>query len=74
MIGAFVDYDFSDISTEVRLFDEKAEIDLDHVVLAACRAVDRAAIEYPAVRAGVALTESWAMTPGSSVSARPSHS
>ena len=35
--------------------NRSAEIDLDHVVLAACRAVDRAAIEYPAVRAGVVL-------------------
>ena len=35
--------------------NRSAEIDLDHVVLAACRAVDRASIEYPAVRAGVVL-------------------
>lgn len=31
------------------------ETDLDHVILAACRAVDRAALEYPAVRAGIVL-------------------
>lgn len=31
------------------------ETDLDHVILAACRAVDRASIEYPQVRAGVVL-------------------
>jgi adenosine deaminase len=31
------------------------ERDLDHVVLAACRAVDRASLEYPQVRAGVVL-------------------
>lgn len=35
--------------------NRSAEIDLDHVVLAACRAIDRASIEYPAVRAGVVL-------------------
>jgi adenosine deaminase len=31
------------------------ETDLDHVILAALRSVDRAALEYPAVRAGVVL-------------------
>lgn len=37
VIGAFVDYDFSDISTEVRLFGDKAEIDLDHMWSAGVR-------------------------------------
>lgn len=31
------------------------ETDLDHVILAACRAVDRAGLEYPQVRAGIIL-------------------
>jgi adenosine deaminase len=31
------------------------EWDLDHVILAACRAVDRAGLEYPQVRAGLVL-------------------
>src|SRR5690606_4367334 len=31
------------------------ETDLDHVILAACRAVDRASLEYPSVRAGLIL-------------------
>lgn len=31
------------------------EWDLDHVILAACRAVDRASLEYPQVRAGIVL-------------------
>lgn len=35
--------------------NRQGETDLDHVILAACRAVDRASIEYPAVRAGVVL-------------------
>lgn len=43
--------------------NRSAEIDLDHVVLAACRAVDRAAIEYPAVRAGVVLMCDRTFTP-----------
>lgn len=37
VIGAFVDYDFSNISTEVRLYGEKAEIDLDHMWSAGAR-------------------------------------
>jgi adenosine deaminase len=31
------------------------ERDLDHIILAACRGVDRAALEYPQVRAGLIL-------------------
>ena len=31
------------------------EKDLDHIILAACRGVDRAALEYPQVRAGLIL-------------------
>jgi adenosine deaminase len=44
---------------EVRMCPAKrnrgGEWDLDAVILAACRAVDRAALEYPQVRAGVVL-------------------
>jgi adenosine deaminase len=43
--------------------NRSAEIDLDHVVLAACRAIDRASIEYPSVRAGVVLMCDRTFTP-----------
>lgn len=35
--------------------NRRGETDLDYVILAACRAVDRASIEYPSVRAGIVL-------------------
>jgi adenosine deaminase len=40
------------------------ERDLDHIILAACRGVDRAALEYPQVRAGLILMMDRTFAPG----------